>query len=255
MNVSVNRRSLLVVGVTLLLLALGLYGAASSPAGKPDDRPDGLVRGKIVDYAKPPWAGPGGGGHIADASSTSFRVGKVRWFGAPKTVTYDLNTSGCPASGSCDGAVNAGFDPWDASGITLNPATNASINLCTGQENSVSFQAIDGPGNVLAFTAPCYYLATGEMVGFDIVFDSGDSWCLSEASCLANEISLQATTTHEAGHVIGLGHVRSKWDIRLTMFPAIAPDDFGYATLGCGELLGINALYGTTLNCDGVPLD
>ena len=69
---------------------------------------------------------------------------------------------------------------------------------------------------------------------------------------------IQATATHEEGHSMGLDHVHPPRDARLTMYPFITEGDTGFRTLGCGELLGVNALYGTTSVCTAnvtVPLD
>jgi len=47
-------------------------------------------------------------------------------------------------------------------------------------------------------------------------------------------------------------------DFRLTMYFGIAPNDYGPATLGCGDRLGVKALYNVpSINCTTpiVPLD
>jgi hypothetical protein len=57
---------------------------------------------------------------------------------------------------------------------------------------------------------------------------------------------------------MGLDHVHAPHDARLTMYPFITEADTGFRTLGCGDRLGVNALYGTSLGCIAnvtVPLD
>jgi hypothetical protein len=91
-----------------------------------------------------------------------------------------------------------------------------------------------------------------EILGFQIVLDADEPWSDSGD---AGSFDIRATTTHEAGHVVGLEHVNSPRNARLTMYPFIEIGDIGFRTLGCGDRLGVNAVYATSLSCAGVPLD
>lgn len=241
--------------------AVALLAMAGSPvqAAARGGSQSGLVRGKIIDYAKPPSAH--GGPQPSDAMAADFKIGKQHW-AAPTTVGYTIDPTGCGTS-KCASLVNAGFDAWEPlSNVTFTQNSSSNeINACTGAANSVSWQPIDGPGNVLAETFPCYYLASGQMAGFDIVFDSGDSWsnCDSVAACQGQAaVSIRATATHESGHAVGLNHVSAPRDGRLTMYPYIGDGDWGFSTLGCGDQLGVAKLYGSSFTCMAginVPLD
>jgi Matrixin len=219
----------------------------------------GLVRERVIDYARPP--GAHGGPPASGAMVTDFKLAKQHWV-ASATVGYTITTAGCGTS-QCATLVNAGFDAWQStSGLTFTQNSSSNeINLCTDAPNSVSWQSIDGPGNVLAETFPCYYLGSGQMAGFDIVFDSGDAWsnCGSVEACTGQTaISIQATATHEAGHVVGLNHVSAPRDGRLTMYPYIDYGDWGFSTLGCGDQLGVAKQYHRSFTCTAggtVPLD
>jgi hypothetical protein len=68
-------------------------------------------------------------------------------------------------------------------------------------------------------------------------------------------VAIAATAAHEGGHVYGLQHDHAAKDVRLTMYFAIGANDYGLATLGCGDRLGVNALYATTLDCTNLPGD
>ena len=209
--------------------------------------PDGLERIVFVDYATANASQPS-----ATASSNDFHLlgGHPSW--AASSVDYSVDASGCASGcGGATAAVDAAFTTWSSvSGITFNNGT-ADANPCGGTD-SVSWAPIDGPGGTLASTAVCRVTSTKQIVGFQTVFDSGDTWSTSGAS---NAFDIQATATHEEGHTMGLDHVHSPFDARLTMYPFITPGDLGFRTLGCGELLGVNALYGTSLTCNAVPND
>jgi hypothetical protein len=217
----------------------------------------------VVDYTKPPGTpgggGGGGGGSAGTAMATDFKLAKQHWTTSP--VEYVVNAANCGStSSSCIGAVDFGFDQWEPTSdvaFTNNSGTSQE-NPCTGQPNSVSWTAIDGPGNVLAQTLPCYFLGTNQMAGFVIQFDSDDPWSTCSSSCPSTDFSIRSVASHEVGHAVGLNHVGAPRDVRLTMYPSIAPGDLGISTLGCGDQLGTARLYGTSFTCvagSTVPLD
>jgi Matrixin len=226
--------------VTAIVAGLAAVSAGADPGGSQA----GLVRGHIVDYAKPPGAG---GGTAGTAMATDFKLAKQRW-PSGATVQYKIDSSGCSG---CGGSVVTGFNHWQPrTGVTLSSVNNPSqTNPCTGQPNSVSWVSIDGPGGILAETFPCYYLGTNQMAGFEVQFDVDDPWstCSSVTACQSvSAFSVEAVATHESGHVIGLNHVASPRDARLTMYPYISESDYGFATLGCGDDLGAQTQYGNS---------
>ena len=94
---------------------------------------------------------------------------------------------------------------------------------------------------VLAVT--CYWVKNGRMVEADIKINSRESWALSLNGCRFSPM-LEATMTHEAGHVFGLDHVGERRHGRLTMSPYLdGPCQNQEATLGLGDMLGLEALY------------
>jgi hypothetical protein len=237
--------------ITGLVLALLLAGGAVSAAAAsgPEQRANAgradVERVVFIDYAKPPGplAQP-----TASAFATDFRLlgGRPSWE-AGSTIRYSVSSAGC--LNDCTGAVSAvndAFDTWQVSELTFTRATTGDPDPCGGT-NSVTWQQIDGSLGTLAFTAVCRTLGPiKQIVGFQTVFDAGDIWSDSGAS---GKFDIQATATHEEGHTVGLDHVNSPRDARLTMYPFITPGDEGFGTLGCGDRLGVNALYGTSLGC------
>jgi hypothetical protein len=193
----------------------------------------------------------------ADDAVRAFAVTKHR---LRRDLTYHLDTAGC--SDHCqDGAdaVASGVSAWDVSGFTLTQSAAPAIDPCTGTPNSISWAAIDGPGRMIALTRPCFNQKTGELLGFQMTFNSATAWsdCIGLAAChqLPHSYSIAAVAAHEAGHIYGLDHAPGTLSSRLTMSAVASPGDYGHATLGCGDRLGINALYKTHLECVALPGD
>lgn len=97
------------------------------------------------------------------------------------------------------------------------------------------------PYGVLAVT--CYWMRNGRMVEADLKINTREMWSLSGRACRARPV-LEATMTHEAGHVFGLDHVGERKHGRLTMSSYLdGPCQNAEATLGLGDLLGLERLY------------
>jgi hypothetical protein len=249
-------------GLSALVIALLMLAAATTADASNVRRHDQTVRTEFVppnheraifiDYAKPP-APPGKPVATADATDFHLLAGHPSW-PAGSTIDYSVTTTGCsPDCGGAASSVSAAFDTWQVSGLTFTMTSTGATDRCGGTD-SVTWAPIDGPGGVLASTSVCQTLGPNrQIVGFQTVFDSGDSWSVSAEG--TNMFDIQATATHEEGHTIGLDHVHSPFDARLTMYPYITPGDIGFRTLGCGDRLGVNAIYGPSLDCSGVPLD
>ena len=97
------------------------------------------------------------------------------------------------------------------------------------------------PYGVLAVT--CYWIRRGRMVEADIKINRFESWALRLRRC-RDKPMLEATITHEAGHVFGLDHIGERRHGRLTMSPYLdGPCQNEEATLGLGDMRGLEALY------------
>lgn len=94
---------------------------------------------------------------------------------------------------------------------------------------------------VLAVT--CYWLKNGHMVEADVQINTQAEWTLSLHGCF-EQVMLEATITHEAGHVFGLDHVSERRHGRLTMSPYLdGPCQNAESTLGKGDIRGLESLY------------
>lgn len=253
-------------GFLALILALLMLAAATAADARGVDGRHQIVRVPrtevvppnhervvFIDYGKP--GKPRKPEATADATDFRLLPGHPSWLASRSPISYSISTVGC--SDECGGAassVKAAFDAWEVSGLAFDQvgAKQADANPCGGTD-SVSWAPIDGPGRILAYTEVCSTRGPDKQIdGFQTVFDSGDTWSDSGAE---EKFDIQATATHEEGHTIGLDHVSAPRDARLTMYPFITAGDIGFRTLGCGDRLGVNALYGTTLDCSSVPLD
>jgi len=119
--------------------------------------------------------------------------------------------------------------------------TTSTATKCMNRDghNVVGFHKL--PFGVLAVT--CFWTKNGHMVEADVQINSRETWTLKLKGCFA-EIMLEATMTHEAGHVFGLNHVGERKHGRLTMSPYIdGPCQNSEATLGLGDIRGLEAIY------------
>jgi len=106
-------------------------------------------------------------------------------------------------------------------------------------QNVIGFKSLEF--GVLAVT--CFWMGNGRMVEADIQINSNESWALSLNGCV-DAAMLEATMTHEAGHVFGLDHVGERRHGRLTMSSYLdGPCQNSEASLGRGDVLGLQALY------------
>ncbi|WP_396445534.1 matrixin family metalloprotease [Actinomadura sp.] len=100
----------------------------------------------------------------------------------------------------------------------------------------------DADTDVLAAT--CTWFDGPATVETDMALQAQGRRWWTGGSCPAGGYSAEAVATHEAGHVLGLGHVEGIEHENLTMAPTIASCDSGPATLGKGDYDGLVALYG-----------
>ena len=135
-------------------------------------------------------------------------------------------------------------DDVSATSTYLGATTRRPAVTSTG-----SCGASDGH-NVVAF-APltgfagytCIWWDGTKIVEADMRLDSDTAWALSRSSC-SNRLMLEALATHEVGHAFGLAHVGESNHGRLTMSVYIdGLCENQEATLGLGDLRGVEALY------------
>ena len=237
--------NLLVLGVIIGGLVLGFSLPSMVAQGKPISAPNKIQapeieRGVFVDYGynSPPWYPP-------TEETDSYRwAPRISWAMLPVEVT--VYTGGQPSGLETFSAIKAGFETWDASTnaslygtITENATFGPRVVLYDG--NTVQWATIDGPGGIIGATYYWYYTATKKIVEFDMVLDKDEPWATDGTS---TAFDVQNIATHEAGHTLVLQDLRSPRDGALTMHAFTWLGDTLKRTLGIGDILGVEAIYG-----------
>jgi hypothetical protein len=99
----------------------------------------------------------------------------------------------------------------------------------------------DDPTTIAYF---CPYGIGDHLIATDIVITTNVRWALSEDECRRRQHILEGVLTHEVGHAFGLDHV-GRGHNDLTMRRRSGPCEYGDATLGLGDLLALEELYGS----------
>ncbi|MEA2475687.1 MAG: hypothetical protein QOE06_3602 [Thermoleophilaceae bacterium] len=157
-----------------------------------------------------------------------------------ENMKWENNDCGLPNNSSASSAYIA--DTGLNTGIN-NDAT-------CGSDDGVSvvgFGTING-SSILAVTCTWYISHSGysQATASDMKFDKDTfTWYTgSTPGGCSNKWSLEDVATHERGHTFGLGHPDEANHGNLTMSPNInGPCQKSEATLGLGDVNGMNALY------------
>ena len=227
-----------------LLLAVFAISIAHAATSKPQLEKITFVHYIKGSQGKPTW----------DENVTDYKLikGGIKWKTLP--IKYSISLYSKPDYLNDSFVINAiinAAETWDRyvvdtdlfnmTGVTNDPVVSGDGN------NTVGWGAL--PENVIAVTHLWYNPATKEIVEFDIVFNTLYKWGnadpdndgIAENSSV---MDLQNIATHEFGHN-GLDDLRPPKDSELTMYFASYYGDIKKRTLGIGDILGIQKLYGS----------
>ena len=178
----------------------------------------------------------------------------VQWRSYPGTAGLPIEPLAAGISNMVDARTDCGGEdrftpPPDISEHNAGQAggpphvTAAASCGIRARVNTFGWHAMpDAEKEVLAAT--CTWFDGPTTVEADMALQAqGKRWWTGGA-CTPGSYSAEAVATHEAGHVLGLGHVEGTEHENLTMAPSIASCDAGAATLGKGDYDGLIALYG-----------
>jgi hypothetical protein len=222
------------------ILFLGMASIGAAAVGKKSATPY-IEKETFVHYAKssnhsrPIW----------DDTEDDFKLtlGGVKW---TSTINYEVN----PAGSGLDAEVvrstlETSSETWDAETsfeLFAPPTITTATAIGYDGTNRVVWRAL--PPGVIAVCYRWYNRATKEIREFDIVFNTYYDWGILDPLNPDNtKMDLQNIATHELGHN-GLNDLRPPKDWALTMY---AYTDYGEThkrTLGVGDILGIQKLYG-----------
>jgi len=184
-------------------------------------------------------AGPAG--DPCGDGSTQYKLLRVSWGAFPVNIHYDGGSLETLAAGGADQA-RAAFNSWDAQ---EHPAGAFFLEVASAADAKVKVLAgpVDGALGTLAVTSYSYNRFTKRFIEATVTFDTAESWgILAANACTASGSSfdIQNVGAHEAGHVVGLGHVS---DAQQTMYTYGSPGITKHRSLGKGDQAGIDKIY------------
>ena len=239
------RRLAAVIGALAVLLAIAAPAAAASPTTLVVTEirmaPSAAAPSSAVGIAPPPCQ------DNAFRTLGGKQAGTYQWSFKSSTTPSGLNKNSVAAVlqrsfHNITGENNDCGRPDKVSATDQYLGTTTRAPNCASRDshNVVGFGKLD-PG-VLAVT--CYWINGGKIVEADMKITTRESWALSLGTCHGNMPMLEATITHEAGHVFGLDHVGENRHGRLTMSPYLdGPCEDNESTLGLGDMLGLESMY------------
>lgn len=179
--------------------------------------------------------GGDGGGGGNDCPATQYKLGGWHW-----TSPYSAR------SGSYASVLDGDGKTWDAatSGSVFGGITSGNDGTAGVQDFKNNIEWTDlGSSSTIAVTTTWYYRGSGEAVESDAQYNTFYTWSTNGDP---DAMDVSNIGTHELGHSFGLGHPNGSSSTIgcLTMY---AYADFGEtqkSTLGTGDILGIQAIYG-----------
>lgn len=269
-------KKVLLTALLTAVLLMGLVGtaAAAPPADNPGKGPTDKV--VFVHYAKDAPAKkphPGGGkpgGTLTGVLSPDYSYSGIHW-ADPTAIEYWVNPddSGVNAPATVT-AIEAAMATWDDADGPLGydyRGTTARQGGVLDDYNVVSWADISAEyPNAIAVTIVWYYRQGKHIAEVDTVMNSALEWSHTDpgsipdlsgsaqptesryadpsGSGVSGKYDIQNIMTHEAGHWIMLRDLYKSRDSLLTMYGYGSTGEISKDTLGYGDELGIEAVYG-----------
>lgn len=170
-----------------------------------------------------------------------------RWYFRARSTPGILTRDGAEAAirRGVGNIVNARNDCGRADNVAaqasyLGRTTVAPSCIRTDGRNVIGFRSLSDAG---VAARACWWMSGSRIVEADVQLNADLAWATSLVGCF-NRLMLEAVTTHETGHVFGLGHVGERAHGRLTMSPFLDGACNNHeSTLGLGDMRGLEALY------------
>jgi len=222
----------LLIGLVVTTLLLSSASAGLAVSNNPIIEKLTFVHyAKPSDQSKPIW----------DDQVGDFRLiaGGIKWF---ETISYEVNPSGSSlAPETVQLNFEASSETWDLeTPFDLFAVPTITLYSYIGHDgtNRIIWKLLS-PG-VIAVIYLWYIPKAKEIVEFDMIFNTYYPWSISGEP---GKMDLRNIATHEFGHN-GLDDLRSPRAQCLTMYAFSSLGETFKRTLGTGDRLGIQKLYG-----------
>lgn len=214
------KRTTLAILVLVMVLAI-----AGSVIAAPKEEKD-LQKLTFVHYIK-----PHGGPTAPTDEVTDYKLisGGVKLAGGTK---YRVDTTDAPPGAAS--AIAVSVDEWQDY-----TQTDPIAGTDKSSENVLSWGRLQA--GTIAVTNMWISTRTKTVVKFTITFNTYYPWSASGAS---GAMDVQNIATHELGHAYGLSDLYNSRDLLLTMYGYSDYGDIDKRTLGKGDALGVQKLYG-----------
>jgi hypothetical protein len=253
----------------LVVLAIVVGSAVIGPAAMAAQNKDGLERIIFVHYpknVKPDHPTPSGGkaSLCPDASTCpDYKYSGYRWSASNPSVQWAYDLSG--VNGSTSGfaaAISAAFATWDGWTKASLFGGGSSPSCVAGTKdgvNCVSWQNISSQyPHAIAVTFVWANNRTKAIAEADTVMNTGDGYTwdsTTPSSCSgdycdpsnagpSSSYDVQNILTHEVGHWLMLNDLYTNQDVNLTMYGYGSKGELKKDTLGYGDVLGVQKIYG-----------
>lgn len=194
-----------------------------------------------VDNANAGSASAGGRG-----ANQGYTLTGAKWKVLPVNIIVDSGST-ILSPETVQASITSGAKEWDDhtgktifGTATLGSASVSEESSAPDRKNEIVFGTFTD-NNIIAQTT-YWYTVRGEIVDFDIVFNTAYTW--GDATANPDVMDFLNIATHELGHGFGLGDLyNSKWSTQ-TMFGYGYPGETSKRDLASGDIAGIQAIYG-----------
>jgi len=177
-------------------------------------------------------------------TSGSFGYSGIHWADSNIPVEYYISTT-VPSTWIT--VIQQCFQTWeDVDGSYMNYTCMGTTAIGAPENrddvNVVSHGYVDGPSGTLAYVNAWYDTDTKLLVETDLVFDSSETWSITEI-CPSDAFDVQNIGTHEAGHTLLLNDLYDPADSEETMYGYASKGENKKRTLDAGDVAGICFIY------------